>query len=270
LQDIAKVEYIPFETNRDMLMTSMDHIVHVSDNYILVANYQSGDVLVFDGKGKSIISFNYVGPGPMEYTYLYLISFDEKKKEIYIADWDYKILVYSEKGEFKRTLKNFPSDYNFRRMENFNDETLLVKDEYIVDFETNKYIHNRPYLLMSKNDGSIIDSLNINLTFRVLNMASFYYEIDGEVYRSSKGVNTPNNFSYGNDFMISDWGSDTIYKLTNERFLQPVIVKKPTVLETDPKIIVSNNLATDKFILLHVVKIDVEKLKRNENVKKKC
>ena len=49
LQDIAKVEYIPLETNSNTLMSSSAKIVHVSDDYIIASNTGEGDVFVFDG-----------------------------------------------------------------------------------------------------------------------------------------------------------------------------------------------------------------------------
>ena len=74
LQDIAKVEYIPFETNDNALMGRSTKIFNVSDDYIIAANTIEGDVFVYDGKGKWKYSFNHKGQGPSEYVYLHSIA----------------------------------------------------------------------------------------------------------------------------------------------------------------------------------------------------
>ena len=258
IQDIAKVEYIPLETNRNTLMRSTATIVHVSDDYIIASNTTDGDVFVFDGNGKSKFSFNRKGPsGVMEYRQIVGIAFDEKAKEVFISDnFSRKIFVYAENGEFKRGLAYPISDLILRSVFNFDDETLLVYDEFGVSAQ-NKY-SNKPYLFMSKKDGSIVDTLNFYLPERVSNRVYREVVVDGKNAMQPFTFVLSNNRSYGKNFLIADWSSDTIYKLTIQKELQPVIVRKPSVQKTEPKIIISNDLVTDKFILLDKSVLDVE------------
>ena len=63
LQDIAKVEYIPFETNNNALMGRSMKVFYVSDDYIIASNYIEGDIFVYSGNGKWKYSFNHRGQG---------------------------------------------------------------------------------------------------------------------------------------------------------------------------------------------------------------
>jgi len=268
LQDIAKVEYIPFETNDKALMGRAIKVFYVSDDYIIAANTIEGDVFVYDGKGKWKYSFNHKGQGPREYVYLNSIAFDVKAKEVFVSEWfssNPKILVYTENGTYKRTL---PCPPNFwPHLYNFDDETLFVYDEYGI-FAMKDY-SNKPYLFMSKKDGSFTDSLNIRLPVRLSNVSVWEGEKDGQPVTFSRGMRISYNRSYGKNFLIADWSADTIYRLTPQKELQPMIVRKPPMQSTNPKILLSNFLVTDKFILLGVHGMDYDAIRNGQQIDQK-
>ena len=264
LQDVADIEYIPFGINDSTLMRFSFTRMHVSDNYIVSVNPMSsqGDILVFDGKGNPKFSFNNQGQGPEEYNFIGSFAFDEKAKEIFVFS-PYsstpKLLVYAEDGKYKRTLA-LPPRFNDVKLYNYNDETLLVYDESGVfgvagTIEQEEYSH-KPYMFMSKADGSIVDTLNTHLPERLSNIAVWDGEREGQPVVFSRGITITNNRSFGKDFVICDWSSDTIYRLTLQRELQPLIVRTPSMPETDPKILISCFLITDKFLLLGIHEMD--------------
>jgi len=253
IQDIAEVEYIPLETNSNTLMRSWARIVHVSDNYIVASNTSDGDVFIFDGKGKSKFSFNHRGRGGMEYNWVRSIAFDEQAKEIFISDGT-KILVYAEDGKFKRTLEcppNFSPEIYI-----FDDATLLAYDDF--GLLTNRY-SNKPYLFMSKKDGNIIDTLDFHLSERVSNRLIMEVEVDGQTRPQPFTLALTNNRSYGENFLIADWSSDTIYRLTPKKEMEPVIIRTPPVQNSNPKILLSNELITDRFIFVLVGVMEIDK-----------
>jgi len=259
IQDLGKVEYIPLETNRNTLLTSGTGVIHVSDNYIIAATISRGDVFVFDGKGKSKFSFNNRGQGPTDYNQIYSIAFDEKEKEIFIFDRfsaNPKFLVYNEDGTLKRTLE-CPANFT-PRICNFDDATLLAYDDYGIS--TNKY-SSKPYLLISKKNGSIVDTLGIHLSERISNRVFLEVEVNGQKAMTSLNLSVSNNRSYGKNILIADWASDTIYRLTPQKELLPLIVRKPSIHSTNPKMVISNELITDKFILLTKAVLDFEMAK---------
>ena len=267
LQDIAEVKYIPLETNDSTLLGLSFRRLYVSDDYIITINSNNKeDIFVFDGNGKSKFSFNHRGQGPTEYNYVKSLAFDEKAKEMFIFDMftsTPRILVYAEDGKYKRTLTLIP-ELKEIEVYNYDDETLLVYDESDVlrynEAEQGEYSH-RPYMIISKADGSIIETLNTHLPVRITNATAWETEKDGQTMYYSTGIPITNNRSFGKDFIICDWSSDTIYRLTTERELQPIIARTPPMIDTDPKILLSTFLATDKFVLLGVYDMDYDKLK---------
>ena len=263
MQDVAKVEYIPLETNDKSWMWSYIKIFYMSEDYIIASNESDGDIFVYDGKGKRKYSFNHKGQGAEEYIRINSIAFDETAKEIFVSVWitdNPEILVYAENGAYKRTL---PCPSNFwPYLYNFDDETLLAYDVYGI-FEMEGYA-NRPYLFISKKDGRFTDSLNIYLPVRISNTARWVGEIDGKKGNIAQSISIGCNRSLGKNFLIADWSADTIYRLTPQKKLQPLIVRKPPMQSTDPKKIVSNYFATDKFMLLGVWGMDYEAMKNNQ------
>ena len=104
LQDMASVEYVPLETTDDILLSGNAALSAVGDKYILVHEFQLGDIYLFDrytGKLKS--HFNHKGGSGMEYNWIKNGTIlDEKAEEIYVCSQF--IQVYALEGNYKRTL----------------------------------------------------------------------------------------------------------------------------------------------------------------------
>ena len=98
-------------------------------------------------------------------------------------------------------------------------------------------------MLMSKKDGTIISELNILIPKRYT--LSYVGEGRMHLYR------LPYNRYHGQDFVIADMSHDTIYKLSKNKELTPLFIRKPSVSSSDPLVVWSSMLITDKFLLLH-------------------
>jgi len=265
LQDIADIEYIGLETTNDVLLcglslSDVSVLSSVSDKYICTYEWKRGNIFVFDRKGKIVNHFNHRGQSGQEYPSISSMKagvvFDEKNGEVFVCSKS--IQVYSLSGKYKRTL-----DFNTMQIKsdvyNFDDETLLVYDDIIATarrLESNP--KKNPYSLVSKKDGSIVGVLDIHLSKR------YSTNIIKEVKNDNKGnitVNSAyiafsNNMNYGRDFVISDISSDTMYLLTQNRELKPLLVRKPSVHASDPRVVWANELTTDKFILIGLHTLD--------------
>ena len=148
LQEVANVKYIPLETTDEALFNGT--ILHISTEGIAGFNKKQGDILIFDGTGKVIASFNHTGQGPNEYNQIYHLDVDWKQKEVYVQDnFRQKIRIYALNGsplrimELKETMRE--SDlYRF-------SDTHLV---YYAQPKTKPVSPYQPITLLSKKDGS--------------------------------------------------------------------------------------------------------------------
>ena len=256
LQSIAEIEYVALETTDDVLLDESFQLSSISDKYIVGWQTKTNDVFVFNRDGKAVTNFKKFGQSGTEYTRIYNILFDEKNEEIFIVDRSEigRIQVYALNGEYKRTL-NYSNGFSNLKAYNFDDETLLIYD----DDERSQMIKlqigtggqtrtqftdpERPYMLMSKTDGTVISELNIFIPERYA--LSFVGENTMALYR------LPYNRYHGQDFVIADMSSDTIYKFTKNRELTPLFIRKPSVSSSNPLIVWSSMFVTDKFSVLH-------------------
>lgn len=244
LNDLADITYIPIETNDHVLINNgINALSHFSDKYIIIVNYKSYDCYIFDRNGKIINFFNHKGQGPNEYLNIIGITADEVKKEIYIVDHPQKhrILVYSFDGDFIRTL-SLPSNTTIGTIHNFDKETLLCEDN------NHKNGNKKPYFLLSKQNGRIINELNI--IFNKERISPRFYQKTGEkgVMAVSYGY-TP-IIRFNEDFIIGDISQDTIYQYSKNKTLTSILVKTPSIYSQDPQMMVIPEFKTPKLFFL--------------------
>lgn len=251
LQDIADIEYVALETSDDILLGALATLGYVSDKYIFVYEPMIGDIFVFNRNGKLYSQFNHKGPSGKEYVWMSAGAiFDEKNEEIFVCAQS--IQVYSLTGEHKRTLKVNTITRSKMLIHNFDNESLLVYEEAVIEPGLEGTTKQSPYKLISKKDGSLISVLDLHFSKR---------------YSSSKAiVNTnnktwqpitisyPTSMHWGEDFVVADISSDTIFHLNKKRELIPLLTRKPSVhASTDLTSILSTPLTCDKFMIIGVV-----------------
>ena len=148
LQDMASVEYVPLETTDDILLSGNAALSAVGDKYILVHEFQLGDIYLFDrhtGKLKS--HFNHKGGSGMEYTWIKNGTIlDEKAEEIYVCSQF--IQVYSLEGKYKRTLKINCFGHDMSIL-NYDDQSLLIYDDIVIEPGREKETTHTPYRFIS-------------------------------------------------------------------------------------------------------------------------
>ena len=232
---------------------------YVSDKYICVHESDRGEIFVFNRNGKIVSHFNNKGPSGREYLRIIDggVVFDEKNEEIFVQDniTLSKILVYSLTGKYKRTLK-FSADLRIR-LYNFDDNCLLIYDDYNYTFHTGK-TNEKPYMLVSKQDGSIVSALDIKMPVRYSNRIIEVIEPGGgrENLYMPLTISISKSLHYGQDFVISDISSDTIYQFRQNNDLTPLLIRKPSVHASEPRKVWTSPLTTEKFIILNVVTLD--------------
>jgi hypothetical protein len=257
LQSIADVEYVPLETTDDVLLGNTG-LFYVSDNYILVRNSREGGVFIFNRSGKIISHFNHKGEGSQEYRSNSGVVFDEKNEEVFVLDFPStaRIQVYSIDGNHKRSLQ-YSENLRISAAYNFDEETILAYDENGL-FQEN--YSETPYLLLSKADGRILSSLDIKLPVRYSNRFVRETTVNGQSTFAPVMIYFSNNRHFGQNFVIADMSSDTIYQLTKERLLTSFLIRTPSVHSVEPRTIWTCNLTTDKFVVLNKLTLVIENL----------
>lgn len=254
LQDIADIEYIPLETTDDLLLSGDVVLSSVSDKYILVHEPIRGDIYVFNRiTGKLYSHFNHKGQGGWEYTWIGSAGtiFDEKNEEIFVCSQS--IQVYSLSGKHKRTLK-INTIRNESKVFNFDDEALLVYDDVIVDPDIKGDPKTNPYSLISKKDGSLISILDIHLSKRYSTRIALIEKNNWKPV----SIYYPHSMYYGQDFVIADISSDTLFLLTQNKKLTPLLTRKPSVHVSESRTVWSTFLTTDKFILIGMIPLIID------------
>ena len=251
LQDIATVEYVPLETTDDILLSGNAALSAVGDKYILVHEFQLGDIYLFDrhtGKLKS--HFNHKGGSGMEYTWIKNGTIlDEKAEEIYVCSQF--IQVYSLEGKYKRTLKIDCFSHDMSIL-NYDDQSLLIYDDIVIEPGRAKETTHTPYRFISKKDGSPMGTLDIYFPQRVpLAIA----QQEGNMWRPYK-FSYPSNARFGDDLMLMNVSSDTLYKLSPPKRLTPIFTRTPSVYASKLRNIWMPLLTTDKFMLFGTFVID--------------
>ena len=251
LQDMASVEYVPLETTDDILLSGNAALSAVGDKYILVHEFQLGDIYLFDrhtGKLKS--HFNHKGGSGMEYTWIKNGTIlDEKAEEIYVCSQF--IQVYSLEGKYKRTLKIDCFGHDMSIL-NYDDQSLLIYDDIVIEPGREKETTHTPYRFISKKDGSPMGTLDIYFPQRVPIAIA---QQEGNMWRPYK-FSYPSNARFGDDLMLMNVSSDTLYKLSPQKRLTPIFTRTPSVYASKLRNIWMPLLTTDKFMLFGTFVID--------------
>ena len=260
--DSFRIEYVPLETTNDVLVGMSPRLNYISEKYIVIYESTIGKIYVFDRSGKIISQFNHKGEGPGEYNVIFHLVVDEKNEELFVFDnFINSILVYSLTGEYRRTLK-YAADWLLEGAWDYDDETMLVYD--IFGLSRDNY-NNTPYMLLSKKDGNITSTL-IHLPIRYNIHVDHGQQTDasGNSYSTGSTITVYNKryAGHGNDLVIADVSSDTIYRLTKKGDLKPFIVRMPSVHSTDPRLVCTPMIINDKFIILYITSLDYEAERR--------
>jgi hypothetical protein len=238
------VKYITLETNDDVLIESRRQLLYFSNNRIIMLNLIQGDIFVFDGNGKILSYFNHKGQGPEEYLdlrYAYgtVVVYDEISKYVYIMG-NGRCQVYHENGTYLYSFY-YSNSKQYMEAYSFDKETILAFD---ANPETDS-----AYVLISKKDGKVLSCIDIPLVNRISNI-----KISQSEFRTivQSGLPKQQLLKNGEDFILAEISSDTIYKFTKDRKLMPLLTRIPHVHdgENNNEYLIFQPLkVTDRYVL---------------------
>lgn len=242
LQEIADVEYIPLETNDEFLYEGP--LDYTGNELIIGHNFEEGNIFIFDRSGKAIRRINHKGQGRGEYSIISSLAYDQINKELFISDmYRKKIYVYDLDGAFKRSLNYIKgSEYSF--LADFDSSSLLCYSEI-----------ESPFVIISKSDGKKRRDVFIPFDKRIY--LGFSEEtgkkIQGEtITRGVKQMAYP-ICRNGNVFLLNEVSSDSIYRLTTEGELCPIIVQKPSIQNIKPILSLAAGFETNQYYFMYTI-----------------
>jgi hypothetical protein len=255
LQDVADIIYVPFENRENIILESVMRKLSVSDS-IIVTYDRTGTIFVIDRDGNLISKFNRRGRGYGEYISINNYTVDFEKKEIYIQEQQlqYRILVYSMEGEFKRQIDISPPFW-LRDIVNYDKDNLLIYVVLPPNLMKNRKDPFPPYYLVQKQSGEL-KPLAIYVTETKSGAIISSREIGkNQTMGHIRGYGTSPIIRNGEEFFISDFGNDTIYSLKGGK-LSPFIVNKPSLQSPKQTVFVGMSLKTTRYSFLSVIKVD--------------
>ena len=243
VQDIAEVNYIPFQTDSAYLLP--DRMPEcITKDYIIFINNTIGSILVFDHSGKIAHIIHRRGEGPEEYARLRLVSFDERKKELICFLSIHKVIkIYRLDGSYVKTLPSKNNDY-MDIMHRYNDSLLICWN--------NGLRGNTEYFFLGLRDTMQFEDILSIPAEEAINR-----DIIKRGHLSAVSVTAPvGQLVYQNGrYLIADPARDTIYRLTDERVLEPVFTRRPSVRTQTPPVVLDYGLESKDYLFMTAVEL---------------
>ncbi len=216
LQDMVDVEYVPLETTDEFITHGT--VKAVGPSLIITANRTNlGDLFLFDRQtGKGIRKINRMGQSGEEYTQATSVLLDEANGELFVNDNPkQKILVYDLEGNFRRSFPTVDSCY-YNDWQNYDDTRLLVYRSIRIDGQ-----RKENHILINKQDGSLAQQIRMPIEKEE---TPVYTEKDAVVV-PFYNVNAP----MGDDWLLANPSTDTLYQYTKDGKLTPRFVRMPSI-----------------------------------------
>ena len=232
IEDVADIEYLVLDISDDDYL--FRYFNTMTDSFIICIG--DNEFFFFSrSTGKPVSKVSRFGQGPGEYTRAGYSVYSEINDELFIYGF-HEIYVYTKDGTF---IRKFP-------LERFNN--FFVADLY--DFDKEHLLLNgfslrkgsmrdTTFMLVSKQDG-FTDVITIPVEEWISTI--WMEEGGGTVADTYFAVRN------GNDFLLTDYSSDTVYRFTPDRQLIPVLVRKPSIQKMEPKIFLHNWLETEGYL----------------------
>lgn len=251
IESIADIDYLMLETEDEYLFS---FILGISENFVIAGNHVENSFIFFSREtGKPVSKISRYGNGPEEYNLAAASVYSEEDDEFFILNYPSGINVYGRDGTYKRKLK-------------FRERSYIGAPEAFYDYDSDNLlfydgfqgsINNYPaaFVLLSKKDGSITKEIPIAYEKKVSLM--FTRKTDGNALVGSM----PDVYfavRNGNDFLLTDYSTDTVYRFTENQELIPVLIRKPSIQTMEPKTILHSWLETDKYMFLSTNKLEID------------
>lgn len=188
---------------------------------------------------------NRLGPSEEEYAYVLDVTLDEDNGEIFVNDhWKKKIFVYDLSGNFKRNFNHKEGTSYAMGIYNFDQDHLICEDGELFSDK-----HNNRFLVISKQDGSIIREIDI----------PYKEYITSAIFKGNMVMPIRNRTLVphpGNSWMLMESSSDIIYKLSSDYSTTPLVERTPSIQSMSPGVFLYPAVFTDRYCFMQTVKAE--------------
>ncbi|MDL2277236.1 6-bladed beta-propeller [Parabacteroides sp. OttesenSCG-928-G07] len=250
IHDIADVSYIILEADEEYLYQFPR--TTITKNFIIENNLNGQGFLFFDRTGKPVSKVYRRGDGPEEYVRAENFLYVEEEDNLYVVVWydSEKIKVYSRNGEYKKEYAT-PGDMTIGGIYNYDENFLLLH------FIRQQY----PFGLLSKTNGEITFLTDIFIE-KPQEMIVRY----DRIVRPDGSIGNNGFFAFlgyyivknGRDFLLNSYELDTIYRITLDQQLSPVVIRKPSFRETDPMIALHSFVESSSYLFFSSYRMEYD------------
>ncbi len=246
-EEVGAIEFIPLETNEKSIIKNIDALA-VNDSYIIVTDFGTNQILVFNREGKFISMISHKGGGPEEYLLIRASCIDFDNQEVFICDSPTRsqIKVYGFNGKYKRTLR-MGEKCSPDEMANYNGDYLMI------------YAANNPkrYLLVNKTDGKIshftkVGDVAENVSNKVV------------TERGATMISVNRIAKSGDKVVISDFSTSPIYTAVGTK-LMPLLSRKNIVSGDNKNIVTVTNIINNRYII-SVIPLTIDPQTKKQDV----
>ena len=199
LSDYAKsVEYIPLETNDNVLVGDIESLIY-EDGHIILYDKQTNMCKLFGDNGNFKTQLGKYGQGPGEYLGVRALSYIPKTKNVFLDLYPLNYYLYDLDGNLKETLSYV------KPPEPFGSPTTVAVDKnlylsHLVAMGDSRYWA----LLWGRKDTACIYKLIVNT-------------VSKEIDENARSISiTAPKWRFKNDIRCVWDGSDTIYTIGRE------------------------------------------------------
>ncbi|MDL2281963.1 6-bladed beta-propeller [Parabacteroides sp. OttesenSCG-928-G06] len=263
LSDIADITYVQMDESKDEYLYK-GALIRLTDNYFVIYNNATGDVLFFTKEGMPSSKFNRKGNGPGEYTSINskLVWYDEKSDDLYVKIKK-SVDVFSSTGNYKRSLP-LPEDITPGEMMLLTDGSLILFDQteehkkgrahFAKDNDSPEEENPSRFLRIDSQTGEVLETI----TLPKLHNIDFSVVVSGFLVFHSY-ANVKHQLSHPEGVLLHTQDSDTIYLYNyNKKTMTPVMVQNPPLASLPSRIYLNPFMETDSYQFIEYVTIDDE------------
>ncbi len=222
-----------------------------------VAMYHN-NVIIFDkDSGKVLASFDRTGEGPEEYVNLFGLGVDRSTRTCHVltSDSPSKIKTYSFDGEFLSELqmkdKINPESGSFAILDDSYYYVTQNSIRRIVAGKTDDPLDSKPYLLIDRNSGNVIQLPIERVDYKICNR---YVPKSPDIYAPNWKMDIKYTHGGENQLIVSEFSNDTIFAVKDDGLTKPIAVKRNWSKDYDNPDLVSVLYAGKRYMIFEILR----------------